>query len=203
MNWKTKEIIRSKSLGKEHIHKVADFFLKNRLDFSIHDPIPDTHYFHWYASNQPNADFLERLKIYSRFAKTCDHKELTVASQLLAITDNYNKILKKIRKEFVSLNIIRTTSPLNLKTVWIEVFPGDVSKGCAAKWLCQLLEVDPQNCMSVGNDFNDLAMLEWTPRSFVMQNAASELRDKFDTVPDNDNDGFSHAIERWLKELKQ
>lgn len=202
MDWKTGNIIRSRSLQKEDIQKVADFFLEHELDFSIHDPIPDTHYFYWYGTSTPNTDFLERLHIYRKFARQWDHRMLESASQLLAITDNHQKILSKIRNNFEHLNIIRTTSPLNLSSVWIEVFPADVSKGTAAEWLCNELNVDPKLCMSIGNDFNDLAMLEWAHKSFVMQNAAEELKRNFEIVPDNDNDGFSCAIDNWLKDLQ-
>jgi HAD superfamily hydrolase (TIGR01484 family) len=120
---------------------------------------------------------------------------------LLAVTDSCDQLLADLKQNFKRLNIIRATSPLDKKAIWIEVFPEKVSKGHAAEWLSELLAIDPAFCMSVGNDYNDLAMLEWTRHSYIMQNAALELQKQFFCVPDNNSNGFSFAINHWLKEL--
>jgi hydroxymethylpyrimidine pyrophosphatase-like HAD family hydrolase len=50
----------------------------------------------------------------------------------------------------------------------------------------------------VGNDYNDLDLLEWAGSSFVVANAPPDLTDRFPTVASNDDCGVAEAITRWL-----
>lgn len=201
LNWQTGEVIRACSLERPDIHAAAEFFLDCDLDFSIHQPIPDTHMFHWFASSSPNPDFLQRLGLFQQFAHTGDYRDIASATQLLAVTEDHHAIIPQLQQKFGNLNIIRTTSPLNGHVVWVEVFPAEVSKGHAGAWLCDQLGIDHQYSMCIGNDFNDLAMLEWAQTAFIMENAASELRQRFNNAPHHNHDGFAIAVESWLKEL--
>ncbi len=201
MNWKTGEILRACKLEQPDIHGVAEFFLERNLDFSIHQPIPDTHKFHWYASSSPNPDFLERLSLFENYAQTGDYRTICSATQLLAVTDSHQEIIAELQRRFNNLNIIRTTSPLNGQVVWVEVFPAEVSKGHAGAWLCDLLGIEHRLSMCIGNDYNDLAMLEWAGTAFIMANGPAELRRRFNNAPHHDEDGFAAAVETWLKSL--
>lgn len=201
LDWKSKEVIRACSLEQSEICAAAEFFLESNLDFSIHHPIPDTHKFHWYASTEPNPDFLQRLGLFQQFAHTGDYRHINAATQLLAVTDDCRDLIPELEKRFSGLNIIRTTSPLNGNFVWVEVFPTGVSKGLAGAWLCDRLEINHNHSMCIGNDYNDLAMLEWTSSPFIMSNAVHELRQLFPNAPDHNHDGFAWAVEAWLQKL--
>ncbi|HNS10056.1 MAG TPA: HAD hydrolase family protein, partial [Candidatus Ozemobacteraceae bacterium] len=87
--------------------------------------------------------------------------------------------------------------------VWIEVFHPHASKGLAARWLCDELGIEQRHTMSIGNDYNDLAMLEWTNQGFVVANGPEDLRQRFLSAPANDEHGFAVAAERWLQELNR
>lgn len=195
-------IIHKRGLETEDIHAVARFFLKCQLDFSIHYPIPDNHRFHWYASPNPTSDLISRLKILADYAVQGDYLEIKEATQLLAITLNGPEVIEKMQQLFSHLSIIRTTSPLDGRHTWIEVFPPGASKGAAAKWLCNHLNIDRERTMSIGNDFNDLAMLKWTQTSFAVANAAPELIEQFLPAPENDGQAFAIAAINWLKGLQ-
>lgn len=201
MNWQTGEIIRACALNQPDIHAVAEFFLESDLDFSIHQPIPDTHKFHWYASSSPNPDFIERLSLFEQYAQTGDYRAICSATQLLAVTNSHLGVISELQRRFANLNIIRTTSPLNGQMVWVEVFPADVSKGHAGAWLCNRLGIDHCLSMCIGNDYNDLAMLEWAGKAFIMANGPAELRQRFTNAPHHNEDGFAAAVDEWLKNL--
>lgn len=201
LNWQSKELVRASSLTQPDIIAAAEFFLNSNLDFSIHHPIPDTHKFHWYASTTPNPDFLQRLGLFQQFAHTGDHRAIAEATQLLAVTNDCREIIPLLQKQFGHLNIIRTTSPLNGNVVWIEVFPADVSKGHAGAWLCEQLGISHDQSFCIGNDYNDLAMLEWAKTAFIMENAAIELKPRFHNAPHHNHDGFAIAVESWLDTL--
>jgi len=195
-------IIHKRTLAKSDIHAVADFFVDCQLDFSIHQPIPETHRFHWYASPRPTSDLQARLEFWAEFATQGDYLEIEEASQLLAISLDAREIIEQLQQRFAHLSIIRTTSPIDDRHTWIEVFPPGASKGTAAKLLCNSLNIERDHTMSIGNDFNDLAMLEWTGTSYVVANAAPELVKQFLPAPGNDAQGFAAATRAWLEQLQ-
>jgi hypothetical protein len=96
--------------------------------------------------------------------------------------------------------VIRTTSPLDGRSTWIEIFPTTVSKSLTAAWLADTLGIDQQKVASVGNDYNDIDLLEWTPNSYVVNNAPSDLKNRFTCVASNNDGGVAEAAGRWITE---
>jgi len=85
----------------------------------------------------------------------------------------------------------------------MEVFPNDVSKAYGIKWLCsQEISCEIKDLISIGNDFNDLDMLELTESSYVVNNAPLELKNSYKVVPSNDEFGFSVAVNDAMANLK-
>lgn len=195
-------VICAHELCEVDIQGLAEFFLDYRVDFSIHFPIPENHRFHWFASPEPTPDLLSRLKYLKEFAVQGNYRQITRATQFLAISLNGIEIIGELRKKFPHLSIIRTTSPIDGRHVWIEVFPPQASKGLAADWLCRRLGIASKDTMSIGNDYNDVAMLEWTEYSFVVANGPADMRMRFANAPHHDEHGFSVAARHWLEKLK-
>ena len=95
------------------------------------------------------------------------------------------------------LTVIRTTSPLDHRSTWIEVFPREVSKSQAAAWLAARHGIRRGDVCAVGNDYNDRDLLEWAGSSYVVANAAPELRTRHDVVAAGGHCGVAEAIRRW------
>jgi len=196
-------VICAHELGRHDIHALSEFFLECEVDFSIHHPIPENHRFHWFAAPEPSSDLMSRLHYLKEFATQGPYQQLSRATQFLAISTDGLAIIEELQRRFPHLSIIRTTSPLDGRHVWIEVFHPHASKGLAARWLCDELGIEQRHTMSIGNDYNDLAMLEWTNQGFVVANGPEDLRQRFLSAPANDEHGFAVAAERWLQELNR
>jgi hypothetical protein len=105
-----------------------------------------------------------------------------------------------------AFRVIRATSPLDGTSTWFEVFPRGVGKAAAAAWLLQELEVlrpraaaEHCVCVAVGNDYNDMDLLEWADFGFVVGNAPEDLRRRYPSVGSNRESGFSDAVRRtWI-----
>ncbi len=52
--------------------------------------------------------------------------------------------------------------------------------------------------MAIGDNFNDLDMLEFAGTPIVIGNAAPELQQRFQTVLSNDESGVALAIEQFV-----
>jgi len=200
MDWKNKKILHSHSLNKNEISEITCILSKHQVDFMVHYPIPENHRFSYFQFSVNNPDFLHRCEIYRDYInRLSDFKQLPeTACQFVGIIDydtmQYNKIKKSFKNGLNKFEIIRTTSPLNGKSIWIEIFPEQVSKGKAAQWICNYLTIPKEVTMSIGNDFNDVDLLKWTKYSYVVNNSPEEFREFFTIAEGTTGSDFSDAV---------
>jgi Cof subfamily protein (haloacid dehalogenase superfamily) len=196
------QIIRKVSLEAHEVSRAIAVLRADELDFMVHRPIPDNHVFGYFESTPANADFKRRIDLYSQFAFPLDEISdgFGTATQLLAILPPAGspRVLETIRKKLPGFNIIQTTSPLDGQSTWIEIFPETVSKGLTVAWLTADFDIDSGRTLSIGNDYNDLDLLEWTASSFVVGNAPDDLKERFPVVASNNESGVAEGIQRWL-----
>lgn len=196
------KILCRHELSHKDILQLTDYFRSRQIDFSVHFPIPNNHFFYWFQGPVKSPDLISRLHYLKDFAIEGNNElisKLESATQFLAIVkDEQLTMLEELRNSYKHLSFIRATSPLNKGYTWIEVFPKEVSKGKGAEWLCNYLGVPRGNTVSLGNDYNDIHMLEWTATSYIMENSPEDLKAKFKVAPSNADDGFAIAIKQWL-----
>ncbi len=197
------KVVRRVSLEPHEVKRACEILKTHRLDFMVHRTIPDNHMFSYFRSNEGNDDFERRLKLYSRFAVPINETTdgFGPATQLLAVVPDRGSaaVLEKVRSELPDYSVIRSTSPLDGKATWIEIFPNAVSKSRTAAWLAEKLKINNRDIVSVGNDYNDLDLLEWTAGSYVVDNAPADLKNRFFGVASNNNGGVAEAVRRWLE----
>ena len=202
LNYSDGDIIRKASLDAGEVERASDVLKAYRLDYMIHHTIPDNHKFAYFRSNHKNADFDRRLKIYSQYAQPLLESPdgFGAATQLLAVVParRGNTVLEMVRSDLPDYNVIQTTSPLDGESTWIEIFPATISKSLTAAWLAEELGINPQRVVAVGNDYNDLDLLEWSSRSYVVKNAPEDLKKRFTNVASNNDGGVAEAARRWL-----
>jgi len=82
----------------------------------------------------------------------------------------------------------------------LDILPPDASKGHGVARLASLNGFLSENVMAIGDNFNDLEMLEYAGTAVVMGNAAAKLRamPNFYTTLSNDESGVAVAIERFI-----
>lgn len=79
---------------------------------------------------------------------------------------------------------------------YLEIFNKNASKGNALTHLANLLQISMTNVLSIGDSFNDLAMLEVCGLSYVMKNADKRVAPHLPrTEFDNTQDGVVKLIE--------
>lgn len=198
-------VIKSFHMGPDDIQKTAALFMEQNLDFMIHAPVPDNHRFAYWPPCSSNPDYNSRISLYKNHSSPLDAsiKDFSSASQLLAILpeNTGSSVYEFVRASLPRLTVIRTTSPLDGSSVWIEVFPRGVSKGHAAEWLTGQLGISYTHTAAIGNDYNDLELLHWAGRGYAVYNAPPELKNSFFTVSSNNTNGVTEAAAKWLDEV--
>jgi Cof subfamily protein (haloacid dehalogenase superfamily) len=98
-----------------------------------------------------------------------------------------------------TVTILSTNYP-RLDFTLIDNLPADASKGRGTEKLDRLEGIMPDEVMSIGDNFNDLEMLEFAGTAVVMGNADPGLleREEFYTTVSNDECGVAAAIERFI-----
>ena len=86
----------------------------------------------------------------------------------------------------------------------LDILPTGCSKGVALRRLADALGAHPEEIMAIGDNFNDLEMLEFAGQSVVMANGAPDLvavarQRGWQIAASNDEDGVAQVIERVLE----
>jgi Cof subfamily protein (haloacid dehalogenase superfamily) len=94
---------------------------------------------------------------------------------------------------------VRTEYPARDLSI-LDLLPRGVSKGAALKKLAAHLGVERNEVMAIGDNWNDVEMLEWAGQGVLMGNAAAELRAMakargWKLAPPNDEDGVAVVLE--------
>ncbi len=194
--------LRTVDMQPSSVKKASDMLRNRGLDYMIHLPVPDNHRFVYWLSGKENPDFARRLSLHSDICREMDPEDTDCipASQLLTILppETEETVFEDVRGALPECTVIKTTSPLDGTTIWMEIFPGNVSKGLTTAWLAEYLGINREDVAAIGNDYNDIDMLEWSGKAYVVGNAPESMKKAFIEVASNEENGLSEAIDRWI-----
>lgn len=187
------------ALSAGEIARAVDALGGLGLDFSVHETAPDTHRFLWRDGSGLGTDFHRRLERHREHGRPLDGAALPErASQLLAMAPPEGSWPRRVAESLPGLRVIHSTSPLDGRSLWIEVLPAEAGKGRALADLCRGLEIGSEACLALGNDWNDLDLLEWAGHARVMSEAPAPLRRRFGDAGPCAAGAVGDEILRWL-----
>lgn len=118
--------------------------------------------------------------------------------KIITFSDGGQEVLQPIAREIEKLDDVHVTSsfPNN-----IEINHKDAQKGVAVKRLAEAKGIKLEEVMTIGDNFNDVSMLEVAGVSFAMGNAEADVKKvaKYEAET-NVNDGVGKAILRAISE---
>ncbi len=196
-DWKNDILLQENSIGETDTKSIYEFLVKNNYDFMVQLPVPNNHFFHHMSSGKINEDFYSRVNYYESHGVEAINDCPNSSSQFVIICPEEGDNLRIITEEFSHLKVVKATSPLDRKSIWVEILPQDVSKASGIEYLRQKLDIDINDIISVGNDYYDLDMLKYTQKhnSYVVSNAPQELKSKFNVIESNLNNGVARLID--------
>jgi Cof subfamily protein (haloacid dehalogenase superfamily) len=104
------------------------------------------------------------------------------------------EVITKIPKEFHDKYTIVRSAPF-----FLEFLNKETNKGKALKALCEYLNIDPSEVMAIGDEENDLSMLEYAGYKIAMDNANVKLKNIATYITASNNDeGVGKVVEKLV-----
>ena len=81
---------------------------------------------------------------------------------------------------------------------YYEAYTKGVSKGNAVAKLCEELDLTAENVMAIGDEENDISMIEFAGIGVAMENAVPAVKEAANEITvDNDHDGVAKVIKKF------
>ena len=114
--------------------------------------------------------------------------------------DAMKEMYRVLEEELGETVTLLATIYQHLDFTLIDILPPDASKGTGVEKLANLNGLSPENVMTIGDNFNDLEMLQFAGTAVVMGNADPSLLDsqEFYTTVSNDESGVAVAINKFI-----
>ena len=124
------------------------------------------------------------------------HSEPTKVLALSDDTTIIEQMLGSLRKQYTPAELYLTKSV----ATFFEATNPAANKGAAVRYLAEeILGLNAQNVMTIGDNFNDLEMLEYAGLGVAMGNAPAQVQAIANWVaPDVEEDGAAAAIEAFV-----
>lgn len=119
----------------------------------------------------------------------------------------FNKIVTVTDADFLDaqLNRVKEETFANFESfksrdIIFEVMPKGVHKAFGLQLLCQHLGIAAKEVMAVGDEANDLTMLEWAGLGVAMANGTSDVKQVANVVTSltNDQSGVAEAVQKYI-----
>lgn len=192
INCKTNEVLYKAELTKEQITNLYD--LANKHEVYIHTYIDDVIVGnvdnpYTYIEGEitgANVEFDENFM--KRLPDTCPK---VIMLQQPEHIKEVETLLKPIIKDEMTMTIT--------KPFFLEFMNNDVDKGKSLKRLCEILQINSDEVMAIGDSYNDVTMLNFAGLAVAMGNAVEDIKNLADFVTDtNENFGVAKAINKYI-----
>ena len=197
------KLLYYQNLNSKIVNELSEFLVAKDLNFHLFRAVPEN-YKCWYYRGSTNCEefetYYDHHKMYSEPLPIGSIEE--EACQFLVVFPNdialFEMLKKEIHAKFKEVKVIRVSSPLETGYIWMEIFHPAVSKGNGVKFICDALKIEHEYTLGIGNDFNDLDLLEFTRYSYMVENGPQELKERFLAARSNEESAFANAVGKHL-----
>ncbi len=195
----TQKIHRHCAVSREIAHQLLDYFEQPELRslLSVHFYINDQLYVR--ELTRETQIYAERSGIIPIPVGDLRQALTNEPTKILALcddTDVIDKLLGNLRRQYTPAELYLTTSV----ATFFEATNASVNKGTAVRYLAEeLLGLQLANVMAIGDNFNDVEMLESVGLGVAMGNAPTGVQAIAQWIaPSVEEDGAAVAIEKFL-----
>lgn len=185
LDWHSGNIVHSARITPAEALNIAGLLVDLDIGFMLHEDLPTPHRFWFHPGRNPASDFMRRLELHRSYGTPWAAQMVTDSvSQFVAIIEAEQQMLaKRVEQELAMHSVIRATSPLDDSSVWVEIFGADVSKSRGIRRILDHVGQPDLPVAAIGNDYNDMDMLDFADISFRVCNAFLEEKPTYITTP--------------------
>ena len=197
---KNEKILFFQNLDKNVVRILSDFLVIRDLNFHLFQPVPANYKCWYHRGSDACSEFETYFEFHQNDAEPLplNHTLDSEACQFLVVfpqeMDRFMRLKEEIQQNFPDVKVVRTSSPLETGYIWMEIFHHSVSKGNGVKFLCDFLQIEHECTLGIGNDYNDLDLLEFTNYSYMVENGPPELKMRFLPTRSNEENAFAWAV---------
>ncbi len=200
---KNEKLIYKRNIAGETVRSIIHQLRSRRLNFYLFKGIPENSYCYYSRGEHVCEEFERYYQFHQDYASLLPESGdgIADACQFLVMfetTEAFQELKAELEIHFGDIKILRASSPLETGYTWMEIFHQDVSKGNAIEYLCQKHGISHEATFSIGNDYNDLELLDFTSISYLVENGPEELKEKYLKAPSNEESGFSVSVRNHL-----
>jgi Cof subfamily protein (haloacid dehalogenase superfamily) len=195
----TQKIYQHLSVSRTTAEQLLDYFETDGLRslLSVHFYINDQLYVREVTSE--TEIYAQRADIQPIPVGDLRKTLTTEPTKVLALSDDtaiIDQLLGSLRKQYTPAELYLTKSV----ATFFEATNPAVNKGAAVRYLAEeILGLKAQNVMAIGDNFNDVEMLEYAGLGVAMGNAPADVQAIANWVaPDVEQDGAAAAIEAFV-----
>lgn len=203
LDMKTGDVFTGNVLQYDDVAKLALWLQQEHFDFMVHQPGPDNHIFYAHQSLTGHHDFLRRLQHYTNTDIELLKELPQQASQFVVICNQHEQHIENIAAAFPQYKVIQTTSPFDNHSLWVEIFPTGVSKASGIEFLATRFNIERHQVVVVGNDYNDIDMLQWSPHAYVVADAPEALQQVYTSIAHSRNSAVAALVRQLMPECSE
>ena len=103
------------------------------------------------------------------------------------------KVQSEILVDFEGVNYFKS------QPIYLEIVPPNVDKGNTLKYLCESLNITPDEVIAIGDEANDIPMLLYAGLGVAMGNAKDEVKKSANYITlTNDENGVGEVIKKFI-----
>ena len=189
-------ILSKRSLPIEHVQELFESAKKKNLYVQTYTSTDVVTYRHtkeldFYLKNSSIKNYKLSTKIYDVLEEE--------PQKVLLIDLEHEERLKEFQKEKLDWEKGKCNSFFSCKE-YLEYCPLGVSKGYGVEYLTQLLNLSIDQIVAVGDERNDIPMIQTAKIGIAMANAVDEVKAAADCVTKNDNnhDAIAEIIDTYI-----
>ncbi len=194
----TQKLHRHWPVSRQTAKQLLDYFEQEQLRtlLSVHFYINDQLYVRQLTPE--TKIYSERSNIEPIAVGDLRHVLTNEPTKVLALSDDtsvIDQLLGTLRRQYTPAELYLTKSV----ATFFEATNPFVNKGAGVRYLAELLGLQAANVMTIGDNFNDVEMLEYARIGVAMGNAPAEVKAVAQWVaPDVEQDGAAAAIEEFV-----
>jgi len=166
----------------------------------IQKGVPEAHIFYYDTLDESNIERMGRIqRNLFRCYKVNDLMEVLNSDPgEITVLDLRHRIAdcrEKLQALNLKMKITCSVSPYNSDYAWLEILHPQAEKGNALQFLAQRMGFTRQEVLAVGDNYNDVGMIEWGGVGAAVANAVDQAQAAADIVLQGEQNGLMMLYE--------